>query len=960
MSLTTSKFLVAQIYAGSETYYVCNRAGGITLDTGVVYDYLIVSVGDCEKLSNFGEKTTQVGTCSMALVHGQTQYQGKYVFNTTFVWNNQYCEIRQCDPDTMDAWSECTPYYRGQIKNFQIAPGQISFDIDDTDSKDEILFPPTLIDATSYPNAPTDSIGKRIPVSMGDLTDTSNGVFAKGLLVNEKIGAQEVKIGSFTNLQLNNIGVWEKGLKRYFTGRIRSVIGSEVQGEYSVKDSANNSIVFKVDSATTLIQDMGSIDGIENITVADYTKLQWVDENTLPDWKTYPELLSTNIIVIDSEILSIIEKPTSNTVVVERGYAGSTIADHNSGAIIYQSSKFSSRNLLSFTERFDICGITNQYASAAPASMGLPSSGKYSNLVDSSTDTFVEFYNNTVGDPISLIILNFDLKFPKVEETYTVYDTFLAIKFHAVNGPVGSQLLLLYNPDANTPRNVVYSDQKDDWAGVLFFNNGVLQEMIFDTYTTIDRGVHNYDTTIFFRPALRYALNGSAQRAINITSLSDLDKKWKMSLYISQIDTYIKLYSLGLWIDFFIQFNSRRLCASLQGPTNSVSCEVCYGSTARSTELCQYPVPVLCWLLWNIAGYNSLTDYDTTQWQTVATYFENVSIWGANIPKTAFSFGIDESEKIWEFCQELASNFNLHLIKTVEGKISIVNMHQLQNYVPVYGYPALTAHRIGIDEIIMSGDDKRLSIQQTGSDKIYNDFVVKYKRNNSTDEYQASIALADTRNLTESGFLLSKTRDLYYNGQKRTLEIESKFIYNDSDADWLAVWNMNDKAEQHFYASFTIDYEHYSKVNSLSTQYKIGDVIYLDGDYLDLTLSSSNKWVIRNIKAADNGREFYIEAKSIQPINLFNANAQPEESSSSSNSSSTNSSSSTSASSLSAATPSSPSSASPSSNSSSSTVSASSSTISASSSTGSVASSSTVSASSSTISASSSSSSSSS
>jgi hypothetical protein len=124
--------------------------------------------------------------------------------------------------------------------------------------------------------------------------------------------------------------------------------------------------------------------------------------------------------------------------------------------------------------------------------------------------------------------------------------------------------------------------------------------------------------------------------------------------------------------------------------------------------------------------------------------------------------------------------------------------------------------------------------------------------------------------MKESGITLSQARTTYYNGQKtEALEIEAFSIYSWSIAYRLWKWHINDKAEVFFYITITLPYYHYSDINSKSSQYDIGDIIYIDGEYQGITFNSSHKFVIRNITKTDQGKEIIIEAKSIQPVSSF-------------------------------------------------------------------------------------------
>jgi hypothetical protein len=248
----------------------------------------------------------------------------------------------------------------------------------------------------AFKSAPQDSVGKTIPIQCGNLNDVQNGVFAKLLYISEYIGEQALIADYIALAYIHSIGMWENGSKRYFTGRAHSVIGGITQGEYEV-GSVRNSILFRVDSATTLNSDITSIlSEFTEIDVTDRSKIQWVDESTETKWSTFPDLLSINIIQIGSELMMVIEKPSGSgqgNIWVERGYNNSTISQHAAGDKIYQCAKFSARNMLSFIERFLPVSVSNQYTKISSHNLSggfkeffYDENSKWNNLIDNDED----------------------------------------------------------------------------------------------------------------------------------------------------------------------------------------------------------------------------------------------------------------------------------------------------------------------------------------------------------------------------------------------------------------------------------------------------------------------------------------------------------------------------------------------------------------------------------------------
>jgi len=278
----------------------------------------------------------------------------------------------------------------------------------------------------------------------------------------------------------------------------------------------------------------------------------------------------------------------------------------------------------------------------------------------------------------------------------------------------------------------------------------------------------------------------------------------------------------------------------------------------------------LALVLSDYAGY--ATGDFSSNWETVRDYYKAVgNFTEGTIPECATSYGVsDERKETWDFCEWIASHFNLMITKDYAGDVDIVNLHEIY-----YNTPA--GSEIPIEDILFSKESgvRRLSIYQTGVDVIYNDVSLKWRRNNSTDEYQRVYEVPDSYNLAFSEQSVLSARENYYRSGRRTLEIESPFIYNEDDAARKAKWEIDDKAEAHFWVEFSLDFDYWDEVAGNSAQYKIGDIVYFRGQSngIDFTAtqdtSGGGKFYIVETELADSGREIIIKAKSLQPVTDF-------------------------------------------------------------------------------------------
>lgn len=231
----------------------------------------------------------------------------------------------------------------------------------------------------------------------------------------------------------------------------------------------------------------------------------------------------------------------------------------------------------------------------------------------------------------------------------------------------------------------------------------------------------------------------------------------------------------------------------------------------------------------------------------------------------AFSYGVDDKRKKgFEFVSEIANHHNYLLTKNYWNQLEMTNIYDIYNDTGV-------GNEIKIEDILFlaQNSQRRMVLYQTGNELIYNDIVIKYSRNNSTGEYQKVYTLPDDFTLAKSSKTLRQVRDEYYDGKKRTLEIESPYIYDSTAAQHLAETKANEFAEVHLYTESYVDFDHYTDINSLDEQYKVGGVIYLTGTANGITFDSDRKFYITSTTVEDKARELNINMKSVDPCHMF-------------------------------------------------------------------------------------------
>jgi len=761
-----------------------------------------------------------------------------------------------------------------------------------------------------FVNIPPYSVGKSIPMQYGDMlctmidTLTSNNIFAKTVTINNKIGTQSLLADYIRLKNFNSIGIWNDDTKKYVPG-VNPYELDPIDAEYEIGVN-KNSAYFRLDSSTTLSDDIIEFTGTGAIPVTDYTKIQWFDEDNAPIANGIPytyknnagELLSINIIAIGSELMLLVEKPASGNIYVERGYNGTTITAHSNGDKIYQNALFSGRNLLKLTERFDPIAITNMWWSLPISNFTeSPTTCLPSNIIKKVTADITKYFeikNTYIGS--SEFYVNLDFIFPKITNGRPIFNWIAGISlenYFTTDSEMFSLLLSTFNPNAIETVNYdvkggAYPQYDDAYCANLLQHhrdedNDPNDNMVFDSWTYNNRAAGTFSANGNYKD--RNLVNQEDEyNNFNLSDLTQLNKKWKLCIQFGLSDIpgqtthkiHTHIVAFGFWIDYYVDFTKETICAALQGRIVTSAIRTVAGGAIG--DIMWNPVQVICAIL--IQELNKLTtDFVTSGsgcWYDQSLFFNDDDNWdtGAGTPQNnftrpliAFSYGVsDERKKGYEFCEWIASHFNLAIPRNTAGKIDIVNLWKNQN-------DPGTPLEINIEDILqVPGGQRRISIKQTGVDLLYNDVVINYKRNNSTNEYQAVYIVPDNLQLINpiggSPNTVAQARDTFYGGQKRTLTIESPFIYNEYDAIRKAQWEINDKAEAKFWVEFYIDYELYDN-KSLSAQYKIGDVISLVGKCNGIKFANTEKFIIQDIINCDAGRELCIHAKSNDPVTAF-------------------------------------------------------------------------------------------
>ncbi len=422
------RYLIAQIYLKSNTYYVTDR-DGVFID-GNVYTNSVTSWGQVQRLGNIGNGAHEIGSFGMTLANGEQYQDGGYIYDPTDTWNNALITIRR-KTETALTWNMCEPYAVGKIQEFDIGEN-ISFTVEGSDRRDSIKLPPvicqrkesvssladiylgnqhllvvadkTLFDAkdlieiydvdgssefriikkwvdydagiceidslrllttvlgvrTPFENLPKLYEGKTFPITIGDMSNVDGGEFAKTITISSLIGQQKV-LADINNIQeFKKIGIWENGLKRFYSAKPTQPISGTSQREFGIRGTYAD---FSVDTTTTLSAAITTdTSGTEFIYVTDYTQIAWVDElnDDYTEGNTPTGIMSVNILAIGNELLLLLSKPdSSGKLAVQRGYNGTTITTHANETPIFQAAKLSAKNYLYFSEKFSPKAMSN-------------------------------------------------------------------------------------------------------------------------------------------------------------------------------------------------------------------------------------------------------------------------------------------------------------------------------------------------------------------------------------------------------------------------------------------------------------------------------------------------------------------------------------------------------------------------------------------------------------------------
>lgn len=528
----------------------------------------------------------------------------------------------------------------------------------------------------AFRNIPINSVNKTIPMQYGNLNDAANGVFGKTVTINELVGRQKILFDTFSLHSSDSIGVWDNDYRRYYEGQKGAVVtkminnpyegyGTEnqstIEGEYELFDN-NNAVDFRADTTCVLTDSTSAATGIQQISVTNAEYISYYRETTAESFKDIPESLFQNVLSIESELLLMVDEPdtTSNTLVVERGFNNTTVAVHPNGAKVYQGSKYSSRKFLFFSERFTPTSLSNFYYAQDlvggdtftqyhPGANDIPS-GNWSNVIDSDTATYVRlfFTHNSY--------VNFNIFFPVIEKDFKVVDAYFAGRFYYR----GDRQVNLYFYIADPSRDTYYNDNYYTLNDKATFWFNAYMGYVLDPNIETDFAIDSYTNKVIgfalgssgnliggpapFKPYIhankpqlrrdeRYRDSFSIPPGpspqddierpgtpFKISSLKDLNKKWKLQLNIrfpvSSSYGYAQIYNVGVWVDFIADYTRETVVAPLEG--REVTTEVSAITGTTTGELCVSPIDVMAHILIHELGYDG--DDFGTGWEPTALF----------------------------------------------------------------------------------------------------------------------------------------------------------------------------------------------------------------------------------------------------------------------------------------------------------------------------------------------------
>jgi hypothetical protein len=465
----------------------------------------------------------------------------------------------------------------------------------------------------------------------------------------------------------------------------------------------------------------------------------------------------------------------------------------------------------------------------------------------------------------------FDLKFPDIASNYKIYSAFVGLSASILaqmsvndDGYFRFSRICLHNLSVTGYNDKVILDDDSEFT-VLF----AISKDDFKTTNTYDDMYAADDFGAF---------ELTSDSIYSISSLSDLNNK--IRLFIESVSTsennrpegiitleYFNINNIGIWVNFLVDFTQEKISALLAGRKNSQAVATVLNNNAYNDALATTVFQTIISILTTEGGY-SASDF-TDNWEVLNNYLISITT-GDVLPEVAISYGVDDDrDEVFSFCQKIARTANCQLIKTQDGKIDIVDLYRF------YTDTSIVATGIELDDIlfIKNTGSRRIKVEQTGTDQIFNDIVVKYQINNKTGEFQKSYTLPDTTILTHRNTIdpltVRQSKEIYYNGDKKTLEIEAPYLINDLEVSRLALVEALEKSQCHYLRTFTLDYDHYANINLLDNQYSVGRCVYLNGAYAGIRFSGSNLWRITNVTGKDQGREIEIQCKSMQACHEF-------------------------------------------------------------------------------------------
>ncbi|MCH7575845.1 MAG: hypothetical protein IIA59_12080 [Candidatus Marinimicrobia bacterium] len=198
---------VCRLYYGDETNYIALSTHPIALG-GIEHSAIMEVIPAVDYGVNMFTHETRWGNLVLTMANqGLSDLLESLGTGGNLGFENRKCEIRLATAE-VEEWVDCLEYYSGVVRRVEHSYERVEMEIESSNSRAYLDLPRTEVTASAFPNTPTVSIGKFIPITIGSID------YAPGVITDN---TSDIWTSSYPVVRFDDTSFAVNGLKGFNT-----------------------------------------------------------------------------------------------------------------------------------------------------------------------------------------------------------------------------------------------------------------------------------------------------------------------------------------------------------------------------------------------------------------------------------------------------------------------------------------------------------------------------------------------------------------------------------------------------------------------------------------------------------------------------------------------------------------------------------------------------------------------